>query len=136
MNNRARIESYFTACSQGSASDIAAQFTPDAVIYDTNHRPLESAVGIGEFWEKIRGQWLNARWYVDTCLSEGDAAAIEWTMTGVHKGQAFAVRGSEHYRFVDGRIAEIRQYWTFDRDNPGSALVDFPYPDRPEFHRA
>jgi hypothetical protein len=25
--------------------------------------------------------------------------------------------------------AEIRQYWRFDRDNPGSELIDYPYRD-------
>ena len=32
-------------------------------------------------------------------------------------------------------IEEIRQYWTFDRDQPGSALVDFPYAERDNFHQ-
>ncbi|MGB1884839.1 MAG: nuclear transport factor 2 family protein [Gammaproteobacteria bacterium] len=137
MDHRTRIESYFNACSAGTAAEIASQFTSDAVIYDTNHRPLKTAAEIGSVWEKVRNQWQNARWYVDSCLSVGDAAAIEWTMTGVHESAgAFTVRGSEHYRFEDGLIAEIRQYWTFDRDKPGSALVDFPYAERDNFHQA
>ena len=100
----------------------------------TNHRPLRTAAGIGEFWDKIRTQWQDAKWYVDACISEDNAAAIEWTMTGTHENQPFTVRGSEHYRFEDGLIAEIRQYWTFDRMQPGSELVDFPYDERGNFH--
>lgn len=134
MTNRERIEAYFRACSEGTAADIASHFIADAVIYDTNHRPLQTATGIGEFWDRIRTQWQDATWYVDACVSEGDAAAIEWTMTGTHASGPFTVRGSEHYRFEGGLIAEIRQYWTFDRDQPGSQLIEFPYAERDNFH--
>ena len=133
IDNRKRIEAYFKACSEGTAKDIESQFTADAIIYDTNHRPLKTATGIGVFWDKIRAQWANAKWYVDACVSEGDAAAIEWTMTGLNKGTPFTVRGSEHYRFENGLIAEIRQYWTFDSESPGSELIDFPYAERNNF---
>ena len=132
-DNRERIEAYFKACSEGTAKDIENQFTTDAIIYDTNHRPLKTAEGIGVFWDKIRKQWRNAKWYVDACVSEGNAAAIEWTMTGLNQGTPFTVRGSEHYRFENGLIAEIRQYWTFDSESPGSELVDFPYAKRENF---
>ena len=128
-----RIRSYFAACTSGTAEEISAKFTDGAVIYDTNHRPVETAEGIGRFWTRVREQWSGAAWTVDTVVEQDDAAAIEWTMTGVHRGTPFAVRGSEHYRFVDDRIDEIRQYWTFDPDAPASELVGFPYADRAEF---
>ena len=52
-------------------------------------------------------------------------------MTGTEpaSGRAFAFRGSEHYRFEgdDHRIAEIRQYWTFDPDRLDTGLIDYPY---------
>ena len=64
-------------------------------------------------------------------MSDGETAAIEWTMTGTDpaSGRAFAVRGSEHYRFEGGdhRIAEIRQYWTFDPERLDTGLIDYPY---------
>lgn len=127
MTHRERIEAYFGACSDGSEADIATHFTPDAVVYDTNHKPVAGAAEIGRFWVQIRDQWDSARWYVDTCLSDGDSAAIEWTMTGRAVGRAFAVRGSEHYTFGGDRIAQIRQYWTFDRERLDSGLRDYPY---------
>ena len=133
MTHRDRIEAYFRACSEGSAADIASHFTRDAVVFDTNHAPVRGAESIGEFWVGVRDRWSGAAWSVDTCIDDGDAAAIEWTMTGVAARRPFAVRGSEHYRFEGGRIAEIRQYWTFDRDELDTALVDFPYASRSDY---
>ncbi len=133
MNNRQRIEAYFEACSTGTGADIADHFTLDAVVYDTNHKPLQGAAAIGKFWSEVRQRWQNACWYVDTCVSDGDSAAIEWTMTGATEAGKFAVRGSEHYRFHDGLIAEIRQYWTFRRDHLDTALIEFPYRQRAEY---
>ena len=48
-------------------------------------------------------------------------------MHGVADGEPFVFRGSEHYRFRDTLIDEIRQYWTFDAERPGSTLVGFDY---------
>lgn len=136
MEHRARIEAYFEACGAGSPSDIAAHFTDDAVVYDTNIRPMRTAAGIGASWVKVRDRWQGARWYVDSCISneenaEGRAAAIEWSMTGTNPDdqQSFVFRGSEHYRFEtdDNLISEIRQYWTFDPQKLSTGLVDYDY---------
>ncbi len=134
MTGRERILAYFDACNTGDAEAIASHFTPDAVVYDTNHAPVRGAATIGAFWTKIRAKWVDTRWHVDSCIEDGDHAAIEWSVTGTHPTRgAFCVRGSEHYRLVDGRIAEIRQYWTFDPTAPGAALHDFPYAERSHF---
>lgn len=128
-SHRGRIEAYFAACSDGTAEDIAGQFTPGAVVYDTNHAPVSGSGTIGGFWVRVRERWGGARWTVDRCVEQGEAAAIEWTMTG-HAPRAFTVRGAEHYHFgSDGRIDEIRQYWTFDPEHLDTALVDYPYHD-------
>ncbi len=126
--HRARIEAYFAACSDGTAEEIAAHFSPGAVVYDTNHAPVSGSGTIGGFWVRVRERWGGARWTVDTCVEDADAAAIEWTMTGAEP-RPFRVRGSEHYRFApDGRIDEIRQYWTFDAERLDTALLRYPYP--------
>jgi ketosteroid isomerase-like protein len=82
-------------------------------------------------WAAVARRWGGARWSVDTVVqsADGSAAAIEWSMTGTdpRSGRAFTFRGSEHYRLDDGLIAEIRQYWTFDRDRLDTGLVDYPY---------
>jgi hypothetical protein len=48
-------------------------------------------------------------------------------MRGTREGAAFRVSGSEHYAFDGDRIAEIRQYWIFNPDQPEQRLIGFPY---------
>ena len=79
----------------------------------------------------MRERWQAAAWRVDSVVATDRAAAIEWTMTGTAPdGRPFAMRGSEHYALAgdDGRIAEIRQYWTFDRVQLDTGLVGYDYP--------
>jgi ketosteroid isomerase-like protein len=134
VDARRRIEAYFDACNRGDADGIASHFTPDAVVYDSNHAPVRGADTIGVLWTKIRAKWGNTRWHVDSCIAEDNHAAIEWTVTGTHPTRgAFCVRGSEHYTLAGGKIAEIRQYWTFDPEAPGAALHAFPYAERKNF---
>lgn len=128
-----RVHDYFERCSTADAQGIAAAFVDDAVVFDTNVRPVRGAARIGDWWVRIREQWGGARWYVDTTVEQGDHVAVEWTMVGVADGRDFTVRGSDHYDFDGDRIAQIRQYWTFDRDAPGSELRDFPYDEDPRF---
>lgn len=129
MNLEERISAYFTACGEGSATEIAAHFTPEAVVFDTNIRPMRGAADIGESWVAVRDRWLGAKWGVDSVVESGDAAAIEWWMTGTDPadGVQFTFRGSEHYRFVNGLIDEIRQYWTFDPSTLDTGLRGFDY---------
>jgi ketosteroid isomerase-like protein len=121
------VQRYFAACSTGTADDIAACFTDSAVVYDLNHRPVRGAEGIGAFYVRVRDQWNGALWEVNSYLEQGGAAAIEWTMRGTADGEDFAMRGSEHYEFAAGLIAQIRQYWRFDPSSPSAALRDYPY---------
>ena len=133
MEPRARIEAYFQACSEGSAAEVASHFTDDAVVYDMNHQPVRGAETIGSFWTKIRSKWDAARWLVHTCVADGNEAAIEWSMVGKSGERDFCVRGSEHYAFVDTKIAEIRQYWHFDPKVLDSELQGYPYQTDPRF---
>ncbi len=126
-----RIEAYFQACGEGSEADIAAHFTPDAVIWDTNIRPARGSAAIGAMLVKVRERWAGARWYVDTIVAsaDGSSAAIEWRMTGTEptEKKGFVFRGSEHYRFENALIDEIRQYWTFDPNRLDTGLLEYPY---------
>lgn len=127
-----RIADYFAACSSGTSEDVAAHFTSDAVVYDTNFAPVRGAAAIGQFWLAVRRRWHGATWKVDQAHSAGNRAVCEWSMTGRNaEGRAFVFRGSDHYNFAeDGRIAQVRQYWSFDPDRLDTALVDFPYDAR------
>ncbi|MFT7602405.1 MAG: hypothetical protein ACI8TP_005374 [Acidimicrobiales bacterium] len=131
MQHAERIRAYFTACGAGTADEIASHFTDDAVIYDTNVRPLRSSADIGRSWVKVRERWQGARWIVDSVVSNDETAAIEWSMTGVNPAdsRSFVFRGSEHYEFATDAnlISEIRQYWTFDANELDTGLLGFGY---------
>lgn len=137
-----RITAYFAACSEGTEADIAGHFVADAVIYDTNIKPVAGNDEIGRMWVKVRERWGGARWTVDSIVTGPDqdvspqtepeaaaeVAAIEWSMTGsAADGRPFTFRGSEHYRFENTLIAEIRQYWTFDPKALDTGLLGFEY---------
>ena len=125
------LERYFAACSGGTAEEIAACFTPGAVIFDTNLPPVRGDEACGRFWVKVRDRWGGATWHLDRGIVEGDDAACEWTMRGIAGERPVTFRGSDHYRFEGDRIAEVRQYWVFDRDGLTSGLRDYPYPPSP-----
>ncbi len=125
------VRAYFEVCTSGSADAIATTFTKDAVVYDTNHAPVRGREAIGVFWLRVRERWSGAVWTIDSGLEDGDAAAIEWSMRGTSNGEPFVFRGSEHYHFDGDLIAEIRQYWTFDGDEPGTELVGYVYDGEP-----
>ncbi|TCP56435.1 ketosteroid isomerase-like protein [Tamaricihabitans halophyticus] len=124
---RQRVEEYFAACTRGDPAAVRAQFQPDAVVYDLNHAPVWGAEAIGEFYARVWARWDGASWEVNTFVAQEDVAAAEWTMRGVSSGTPFVVRGSEHYEFQDGLISQIRQYWHYDRIDPGIGLRDYPY---------
>ena len=50
-----------------------------------------------------------------------------WHMKGEAAQGPFVFRGSEHYAFDGDLIAEIRQYWTFDRGATATGLQGYPY---------
>jgi hypothetical protein len=131
MEPVARIKAYFLACSEGTAQEISSHFTLDAVVFDTNIRPMRTAQGIGQAWVTVRDRWGGARWEVESTITDGNTAAIEWRMNGVDAAtkKAFVFRGSEHYAFAGDAnlIAEIRQYWTFDPKKLDTRLLDYQY---------
>jgi ketosteroid isomerase-like protein len=121
------IRRYFASCSSGTAGQIAACFTDDAVIYDTNLAPVCGAAACVDFWVRVRRRWDGARWQLDSGVEQGDDAACEWTMTGAAQGRAVVFRGSDHYRFDGELIAEVRQYWTFDDSRLSTGLLGYAY---------
>ncbi len=127
MTARERVMTYFDACTNASAADIAACFTPDATIYDTVVPPVRGARVIAESVVALRRAWQGGRWTVDSLVAaeDGTHVAIEWTLRGRRGGMPAVLRGSEHYRLTpEGLIAEIRQYWN-DR---GTGLNGYRYP--------
>lgn len=131
--NRQLVEDYFDACTRGDAEAIARSFCDDAIVYDSNARPVAGADEIGRFFAEVREQRGNASWHIDTFVEGDTSAASEWTMIDRKGSEALVVRGSEHYEFRDGRISQIRQYWTHDPKGARTGLRDYPYEADPRF---
>ena len=129
------VRDYNDACSRGTVEQVVAFVAADAVIHDLNHPPVVGRDAIGRFWDRIRTKWGGATWDVGLVIVDADqgAVAAEWTMhgTGGADGAPFAFHGVDLYSFSDLTITEIRQYWRFDADRPGSGLVGYDYGARP-----
>lgn len=132
-SNREVVTSYFAACSRGDVQAITDSFCENATIYDTNHPPVHGPVAIAKFWTHVREDLAGATWHVDTFIDDDKRAAVEWTMRFARDESVVLVRGSEHYELEDGRIHEIRQYWTHNPDDMSVGLREFPYSNDARF---
>jgi hypothetical protein len=127
------IQAYYRGCNSADIGLMASTLTRDVVHYFVDHAPVRSAEGLASFWSKV-GPRTRARWHLDHALVAGDEAVIEWTMhwTPVAADREEVLRGTEWYRFRNGRIAEIRSYHVnWHLRNPANfELRDFDYAGR------
>ena len=125
------VRSYYRALNTGDPEAVAQHFTEDAVHYYTRLGPHEGARTIGEHtkWavENIDGQWQ-----IENGIDDGEQACIEWTMTwrDPDSGERRLDRGTEWFRFRDGRIAEVRAYHHGNKRNPSGDLLGFDHAGR------
>jgi len=125
------IRSYYEALNTGDAEAVAAHFTPDAIHYYTRLGPHEGAETIGQMTD-LAVKSIEARWYVENAIEDGDQATIEWTMTwrDPKSGERRLDRGTEWFLFRDGKIAEVRAYHHGGRKNPSGDLLGFDHRGR------
>jgi ketosteroid isomerase-like protein len=125
------VRSYYAALESGDADAVAAHFTDDAVHYYTRLAPHEGARTIGEHtaWavENIDGRWV-----LENGIDDGEQAVIEWTMTwrDPKSGERRLDRGTEWFRFRDGKICEVRAYHHGNAKNPSGNLIGFDHAGR------
>jgi ketosteroid isomerase-like protein len=125
------IRSYYEALNTGDADAVASHFTDDAVHYYTRLGPHEGAETIGEF-AALGVESIDAQWHIENAIEQGDQVVIEWTMTwrATESGEKRLDRGTEWFRIVDGRIAEVRAYHHGGKKNPQGDLLGFDHEGR------
>ena len=131
MTGAERVRAYYEDLNKGDAEAVSAHFTEDAVHYYTRLGPHEGAKTIGDL-AALGVSTIDAQWYIENLIEADDQVAIEWTMTwrDPQSGERRLDRGTEWFRFRDGRIAEVRAYHHGGKKNPQGDLIGFDHEGR------
>ena len=131
MTGTERVRAYYEALNTGDAAAVSSHFTDDAVHYYTRLGPHEGAKTIGDF-AALGVATIDAQWYIENLIEQGDQVAIEWTMTwrDPTSGARRLDRGAEFFQIRDGRIAEVRAYHHGGKKNPQGDLLGFDHEGR------
>ncbi|HEX8689242.1 MAG TPA: nuclear transport factor 2 family protein [Solirubrobacterales bacterium] len=131
MSHVEHVRSYYEALNSGDAERVAAHFTDDAVHYYTRLGPHEGAETISKMTE-LGVESIDAQWYIENAIEQGDQVAIEWTMTwrAPDSGEKRLDRGTEWFQIRDGKIAEVRAYHHGGKKNPQGDLLGFDHAGR------
>jgi hypothetical protein len=125
------VHSYYEALRTGDPDKVAEHFTDDAVHYYTRLGPHRSARTIAEH-TKLAVEKLEGQWFIENGIDDGEQACIEWTMTwrDPKSGQRRLDRGTEWFRFRDGKICEVRAYHHSNEKNRSGDLLGFDHAGR------
>jgi ketosteroid isomerase-like protein len=125
------VRSYYEALNTGDADKVAEHFTDDATHYYTRLGPHEGAKAIGDL-AALGVSTIDAQWYIENLIEADGEVAIEWTMTwrDPQSGEQRLDRGTEWFRFEDGKIAEVRAYHHSDEKNRQGNLLGFDHAGR------
>jgi ketosteroid isomerase-like protein len=131
MTGTERVRAYYEDLNTGDAAAVAAHFTEDATHYYTRLGPHEGAETIGGF-AALGVSSIDAQWYIENLIEQGDQVAIEWTMTwrDPKSGDKRLDRGAEWFLIRDGKIAEVRAYHHGGKKNPQGDLLGFDHEGR------
>jgi ketosteroid isomerase-like protein len=124
------VRGYYDALSRGDAGEVASFFTDDATHYYTRMRPHHGRE-IAENAE-LGVKHLDAKWVLEHGIENGEEVVIEWTMlwTDPKSGERRLDRGTEWFRFHEGRICEVRAYFHSNEKNRSGDLVGFDHAGR------
>jgi ketosteroid isomerase-like protein len=131
MTGTERVHAYYEALNTGDTAAVSAHFTSDATHYYTRLGPHQGAKTIGDL-AALGVTTIDAQWYIENAIEQGDQVAIEWTMTwrDPHSSERRLDRGTEWFLIRDGKIAEVRAYHHGGKKNPQGDLLGFDHGGR------
>ena len=131
MTGTERVRAYYEDLNSGQAAAVSSHFTEDATHYYTRLGPHEGSKTIGDL-AAFGVSTIDAQWYVENAIEQGDQVAIEWTMTwrDPKSGEKRLDRGTEWFLIRDGKIAEVRAYHHGGKKNPQGDLLGFDHEGR------
>jgi ketosteroid isomerase-like protein len=131
MTGTDRVRGYYEDLNTGDAEAVSQHSTEDAVHYYTRLGPHQGAGTIGDY-AALGVSTIDAQWYVENLIEQGDQVAIEWTMTwrDPRSGAKRLDRGAEFFLIRDGKIAEVRAYHHGGKKNPQGDLLGFDHGGR------
>ena len=127
----AHVQAYYDALNRGDAEEVASFFTDDATHYYTRLGPHQGAKSIGDH-TNLAVTHIEGQWFLEHGIDNGDEAVIEWTMTwrDPKSGEKRLDRGTEWFRFRDGKICEVRAYHHSNDKNRSGDLLGFDHAGR------
>jgi ketosteroid isomerase-like protein len=139
----AHVQGYYEALNRGDAEEVASFFTADATHYYTRLGPHRGARTIGEH-TRMAVEVLQASWTLENGIEDGEQAVIAsscirlrrrqdlqtMTWTDPKSGQRRLDRGTEWFRFRDGKICEVRAYHHSNDKNRSGDLLGFDHAAR------
>lgn len=131
MTGKERVQAYYEDLNTGDAVAVSTHFTEDATHYYTRLGPHEGAETIGNY-AALGVSTIDAQWYIENLIEQGDQVAIEWTMTwrDPKSGDKRLDRGTEWFLIRAGKIAEVRAYHHGGKKNPQGDLLGFDHQGR------
>ena len=125
------VRSYYEALNTGDADLVASHFTDDATHYYTRLGPHRGSREIADY-AKLGVEQLEGRWNLEHGIDDGEEVVIEWTMawTSPKDGSRRIDRGTEWFRFRDGKICEVRAYHHGGPKNQSGDLLGFDHAGR------
>lgn len=125
------VAGYYDALNRGNPDEVASYFTEDATHYYTRLGPHEGGRTIADH-NALAVEHIEGQWFMENGIEDGEQAVIEWTMTwkDLKTGEPRLDRGTEWFRFREGKISEVRAYHHGGPKNPSGDLLGFDHVGR------
>ncbi len=131
-HNISVVLKYFDGCNSGNLEELLSTLDPDVIHYflPEQLKPIRGAQHPAKYWRKFKNV-LDPIWKIDHIIVQDKEVVSEWSCLWTPEGTdlRLMMRGSEWYVMREGRIAEVRAYFTYS-EKANTGFTDFSYRDR------